>query len=124
LCTAVREAVAADRKWLVEYELCAEGTATGKQFLYIKSYERCFAGSELIKEELGLSPVLDTGVREAIEIYTQLCQAEEPVSALHLHDIVRDLLLAQVSVLEPARRREAERSRPCAASGLCRSAGA
>lgn len=95
LCSRVREAVSdPDLRWVIEYELCSERTLSGEEFLYIKGYERCYHGCMLLDEQLGVSPVLDTGVAEALDIYTMICQADQPVSPTHLVDVVQDLLLS------------------------------
>jgi len=106
LHTNVREAVGADkRRWRIEYDLCSERTPSGSEFLYIKGYERCFSGNELIEEDFGLSPVLAAEPTLAIEVYTRVCQAEEPVSAMHLLDVTQDLLLPRLRSVPAGSRR-------------------
>lgn len=92
------------------YYLCEDVSSSGESFLYVKCHETLARGGRVFRERFDLSGNMGMAKRAALALFGELVRCAEPVSPVHIADIVRDEALRQrnrsmlsVVVSKPAR---------------------
>ncbi len=72
------------------YYLCEDVSPSGERFLYVKCHETVSRGGRVFRERFDLSGHMEMSKSAAVALIGKLVRCPEPVSPLHIGDVVRD----------------------------------
>lgn len=96
LVTAARreERGDAERTYVLEYTLWRDVVSTGDAFYYIKCCRETWQAGSLLGADLEIADGLGTDAALASTVFHRIAGAREPLSPVHLKDVVRDAVVA------------------------------
>lgn len=77
------------------YYLCEDVSSSGESFLYVKCHETLARGGRVLRERFDLSGNMGMTKRAALTLFGELVRCSDPVSPVHIADIIRDEALRQ-----------------------------